>query len=87
MSAKRVVDGRGWGLMDHHHISLSGRRTVMVMVVMVMVVMVMVIMVMVVMVIVMVIAMVIVMHRVVVVVCYIMSNISSLSCMLGLMVL
>ena len=67
--------------MDHHHISLSGRRTVMVTVVMVMVVMVMVVMV-----IAMVIAMVIEMHRVVVV-CYVMSNISSVSCMLGLMVL
>ena len=69
--------------MDHHHISLSGRRTVMVMVVMVMVVVVMVAMVMVAMVMV---VMVIVMHRVVVV-CYVMSNISSVSCMLGLMVL
>ena len=68
--------------MDYHHTSLSG-RTIMVMVVMVTVVMVMVVMVMVVMVI----AMVIVMHRVVVVVCYVMGNISSVSCMLGLMVL
>ena len=72
--------------MDHHHISLSGRRTVMVTVVMVMVAMVMVVMVIAMVMVVMVIAMVIVMHRVVVV-CYVMSNISSVSCMLGLMVL
>ena len=65
--------------MNYHHVGLSKRRrTAMVMVVMVMVVMVMVVMV---------IPMVMVMHGVVVVVCYVMGNISSVSCMLGLMVL
>ena len=61
--------------MNHHHLGLSKRRTVMVMVVMVIVVMVMHRVMM-------------VMHGVVVVVvCYIMGNISSVSRMLGLMVL
>lgn len=66
--------------MNHHHLGLSKRRTVMVMVVMVIVVMVMVVMVMH--------RVMMVMHGVVVVVvCYIMGNISSVSRMLGLMVL
>jgi len=70
--------------MNYHHVGLSKRRrTAMVMIVMVIVVMVMVVMVMVVMMI----PMVMVMHGVVVVVCYVMGNISSVSCMLGLMVL
>ena len=70
--------------MNHHDLGLSKRRrTVMVIVVMVMVVMVMVVM----MIPMVMHRVMVVMHGVVVVVCYVMGNISSVSRMLGLMVL